>query len=131
MADAISREQAIAQAWEKMLAKASEAQGADPKAAAAAKTLLTDPAWEKTIEADVTVPPIPGTVEKAATLGPQAQAEEESTALDGYTEVPWQVVYPGYINGQLAFGVPFDEARTEKEKTLVIENIQWGSATSV
>jgi hypothetical protein len=124
MAEAISREQARAQAWEMLVAKAREAQDADPKAVAAAKTLLTDPAWQQTIEAGVTLPP-PETAGKAA-----AELAEDGLPV-GYKRVPWEVVYPGYIDGKLAFGVPFDEALTEKEGTLVIEDITWGSAASV
>jgi hypothetical protein len=137
MAEQLSREQARTQAWEMMLAKAREAQQADPKAVAAAKTLLVDPAWKEAIEEGVTASTVLETVEKA-TFEPPVQAEQEHAATevaeDGlpteYTRVPWDVIYPGYIDGQLAFGVPFDEARTEKEGTLVIEDIKWGSAAS-
>jgi hypothetical protein len=126
MAEAISREQARAQAWEMMLAKAREAQGLDPKATAAAKTLLEDPAWQKTIEVGVTAPPSAETTEKE-----MASVLAEDGLPVGYKRVPWDVVYPGYIDGKLAFGVPFDEVRTEQEGTLAIESITWGSAASV
>jgi hypothetical protein len=121
MAEEVSAEQARVQAWEVMLAKARQAQYADPKAVAAAKTLLEDPAWKEAIEVAVTASPVP---ETAGTDAATAKLP------DGRTEVPWQVVYPGYINGELAFGVPFDEAMTEAEGSLVIENIQWGTAAS-
>ncbi|HLX47695.1 MAG TPA: hypothetical protein VKS82_05140 [Streptosporangiaceae bacterium] len=122
MAEALSKEQARAQAWEMMLAKAREAQNADPKAVAAAKTLLADPAWKEAIEADVTAPQVSELSGKAA-AGVAADGLPE-----GCAQVPWDVKFPGYIGGKLAFGVDFDEERTEREGTLVIEDIGWGSA---
>jgi hypothetical protein len=110
-----SVEQARVQIWEMMLEKAREAHYADPKAAAAAKTLLADSAWKDVIEEAVTAPSV-------------AESAEEIS-----TEVPWQGVYPGYIDGELAFGPGYDDfdgARTEKEGTFVIEKIGWGFATS-
>jgi hypothetical protein len=56
----LTHEQARAQAWEMLLEKATEAHSADPKAAAAAKTLLADPAWQQVIEAGVTASPVTG-----------------------------------------------------------------------
>jgi hypothetical protein len=123
----LAKEQARAQAWEMLLEKAREAHQADPKAAAAAKTLLGDPTWKQIIQAEVTASPEP-----EPTQGDAPEKLATGAAVDGvppgYEQVPWRVVYPGYIDGQLAFGVPFDEVMTEKEGTLVIENIGWGSA---
>jgi hypothetical protein len=113
--ETVSAELARAQVWDMMLTKAREAQYADPKAAAAAKTLLADSAWKDVIEESVTAP------------------TTSETAEQGPMEVPWEGVYPGYINGELAFGsgyADFDEAKTEKEGSFVIEKIGWGFATS-
>jgi hypothetical protein len=119
----LAHEEARAQAWEILLEKAREVHQEDPKAAAAAKTLLKDPAWKQVIKADVTATTSEVSEPEKVTAGAVADGGSEE-----YTKVPWEVVYPGYINGKLAFGVPFDEELTEKEGTLVIEDISWGSA---
>lgn len=73
----LSNEQARAQAWEMMLEMAREVQEADPKAAAAAKALLADPAWKEIIEEGLTASPVPETAGKAASKLPDLSAEPE------------------------------------------------------
>lgn len=86
MTQELSQEQARAQAWEMLLAKAREAQDADPNAVAAAKTLLEDPAWKETIEASITAPVIPETVETAIASESEDLSEFDFSAVEELTD---------------------------------------------
>jgi hypothetical protein len=81
MPETLSTEQARAQAWEIMLAKAREAQDADPKAVAATKTLLADPAWKEQIEASVTAPVVSEIARKEPAVEPPAYEVHPGTGL--------------------------------------------------
>jgi hypothetical protein len=83
MAEELSTERARAQAWEMMLAKAREVQGGDPGAAAAAKTLLGDPAWKEVIEAGVTAAPATGGSGEAVAWAPEQQGENQARSTSG------------------------------------------------
>jgi hypothetical protein len=124
----LAKEQARAQAWEMLLEKAREAYQADPKAGAAAKTLLKDPAWKQAIQADVTAKPGPTTQEEVT-----AAAVAGSWSPETAPRMEWTIKYPGYRNGELLIeGDDFNASNIfnvdEIEKTLTCESITWGSA---